>query len=235
MSRLKQRPIRLFFFLGALLLLLSFAIAFPVYRSATMTAEQHVKQGILDLRNKKFTSAQAHLRKAAQNQNTQAFFILAQMEMEGKNEKNKANPKQAAVYFESAARLGLKEAQYQLALLYDRGEGVVQNKEKALDWGLLAAAQGSVDAMYATAVWLERGYSGKPEPYQALTLYETAAEKGHKNAMTTLISIYAGTEEIPANKERALYWKNKLQQIKAKVTTNATQNKVTKTTEKVKK
>ena len=214
MARLKQKPIRLFFFLGALLLLLSFVIAFPIYRSATMTAEQHMAQGMLDLKNKKFTSAQAHLRKAAQNQNAKAFFVLAQMEMEGKNEKNKANPQQAAVYFENAARLGLKEAQYQLALLYDRGEGVIQNKEKALDWGLLAAAQGSVDAMYATAVWLERGYSGKPEPYQALTLYETAAEKGHQNAMTTLVSIYAGTEEIPANKERALYWKNKIKALR---------------------
>ena len=229
MLRLKQKPMRLFFLLGFFILLLSFLVAFPIYKSATMTQEEHMQQGLVDLKNKKFTSAQAHLRKAAQNQNANAFFILGQMEMEGKNGKNKADPKQAATYFENAARLGLKEAQYQLALLYDRAEGVEQNKNKALDWGLLSAAQENIDAMYASAVWLERGYSGKPEPYQALTLYEAAAQKGHKNAITTLISIYAGTEEIPANKERALYWKNKLAQQQTKnVNTQKVKEKVKK-------
>ena len=171
--------------------------------------------GMLDLKNNKFASAQAHLRKVAQNKNAQAFFILGQMEYEGKNTQNKANPKQAAEYFEQAARLGLKQAQYQLALQYDRGEGVEQNKQKALEWVLLAAAQEDVESLYAAAVWLERGYSGKPEPYQALNFYEVAAQKGHKNAMTTLISIYAGTDAIPQNKERGLYWKQKLQQLNA--------------------
>jgi len=237
MLRLKQKPVRTFFLVGSLILLICFAIALPIYRSANMTPEEHFRQGLADLTNNKFASAQTHLRKVAQKQqNAQAFLILAQMEMEGKNAQQKANPKQAAEYFEQAALLGIKEAQYQLALLYDRGEGVAQNPQNALKWSLLAAAQGHVEAMYAAAVWLERGYTGKSEPYQALTLYESAAEKGHKRAMTTLVSIYAGTENVPANKERGLYWKNKLQQtIKAPAPQQTkTQNKKT-NTEKAKK
>ena len=68
-----------------------------------------------------------------------------------------------------------------------------------------------VKALYSCAVWLERGYSGKPEPHQALNFYEYAAAQGHQNAMATLISIYSGGTEIPANKERAEYWKKQLQ------------------------
>ena len=48
--------------------------------------------------------------------------------------------KSAAVNFEKSANLGYRHGQYMIALLYDRGEGVIENKQKALNWALLAAA-----------------------------------------------------------------------------------------------
>jgi len=208
------RPVRALFWIGAFLLLLSFVVLLPIYKTANMTPTEHLHSGLLALQQEKYAKAKTHLLRAAQNKNAKAFFVLGSMELEGKNEKAKANPKEAAIYFENAANLGMKDAQYTLALLYDRGEGVPQDKQKALNWGLLAAAQGDVNALYATAVWLERGYSGKPEPHQALNLYEHAASQGHKNSMASLISIYSGGTEIPANKDRAQYWKQKLQETK---------------------
>ena len=210
------RPVRSLFWVGAFLFLFSFVILLPIYKNANMTESQHLQEGLLALSQQNYSKARAHLLQAAQNKNAQAFYILGKMEMEGKNAEDKANPTQEAGYFENAANLGLKDAQYILALLYDRGEGVAQSKEKALDWGLLAAAQGDINATYAAAVWLERGYSGKAEPHLALTLYEYAAEKGHQNAMATLISIYSGGTEIPVNIDRANYWKNQLKTAKAK-------------------
>ena len=213
-NKKNPRPVRALFWIGAFLMLLSFIILLPIYKTAKMTPTEHLRSGLLALQQTKYTKAKTHLQRAAQNKNAKAFFILGSMELEGKNENAKANPKGAAIYFENAANLGMKEAQYTLALLYDRGEGVPQDKQKALNWGLLAAAQGDVNALYAAAVWLERGYSGKPEPHQALNLYEHAASQGHKNSMVSLISIYSGGTEIPANKSRAQYWKEKLQEIK---------------------
>ena len=215
-AKRNQKPIRSLLWVGSFLLLLSFVIILPIYKNARMTPEEHWQEGIAALKDAKYEKAKTHFLKVAQSQNAKAFYTLGTMEMEGKNKDKKANPAEAATYFESAAYLGLSEAQYSLALLYDRGEGVAQDKRKALDWSLLAAAQGNVDAMYSSAVWLERGYSGESEPYLALNLYEAAAKSGHQNSMTTLISIYAGGTEIPANKERSDYWKNQLKAVRTK-------------------
>ena len=212
--RSNPKPIRSLFWVGAFLILLSFIIILPIYKNAKMTPEEHWQEGLIALQNQKYGKAKTHLLKAAQSKNALAFYTLGMMEIEGKNSDSKANPTDAAVYFESAANLGLKEAQYRLALLYDLGEGVPQDKRTALNWMLLAAAQGDIDAIFAAAVWLERGYSGRPELYMALNLYEDAAKAGHQNAITTLISLYAGGSEVPANLDRSNYWKEQLQRIK---------------------
>lgn len=218
------KPIRSLFWVGAFLLLLSFLIVLPIYKNAKMTPDEHWQEGLKSLQEGDYSNAKTHILKSAQAQNAKAFFTLGTMELEGKNKANKANPVEAASYFESAANLGLKEAQYKLALLYDLGEGVPQDKQKALDWMLLAAAQDDLNAIYAVAVWLDRGYlNGKEEPYLALSFYEDAAKRGHKNAITTLVSIYAGGTEIPANKERSAFWKKQLN-----TTANQQNNKSTK-------
>ena len=215
-KKANPKPVRSLFWIGAFLLLLSFIIALPIYQNAKMTPEEHWQEGLKALQEENYSKAKTHLLKSAQAQNAEAFYTLGTMEIEGKNKDNKANPVEAAIYFEKAANLGLKNAQYKLALLYDLGEGVPQDKQKALDWMLLAAAQDDLDAIYAAAVWLERGYlNGKEEPYLALSFYEEAAKRGHKNAMTTLVSIYAGGTEIPANKERSMYWKQQLGTVNA--------------------
>ena len=228
-KKANPKPVRSLFWIGAFLLLVSFMIALPIYKNAQMTPEEHWQEGLKALQEENYSKAKTHLLKSAQSQNAEAFYTLGIMEIEGKNKDNKANPAEAAVYFESAANLGLKGAQYKLALLYDLGEGVPQDKEKALDWMLLAAAQDDLEAIYASAVWLERGYlNGKEEPYLALSFYEEAAKRGHRNAMTTLVSIYAGGTEIPANKERSMYWKqqlNAIQEPKQQTKNNKVSNK----------
>ena len=216
----KAAPVRSLLWIGAFLFLLSFVVFMPLYKVARMSPNQHMQEGLIALYENKYPKAKTHLLKAAQAQNAKAFFILGSMELEGQNENHKANPKEAAVYFERAASLGMSDAQYTLALLYDRGEGVIHDKQKALNWGLLAAAQGDINAQYATAVWLERGYSGKPEPYLALNYYEIAAAQGHLNSITSLISIYSGGTEIPTNKKRANYWKEQLKTLKNQETSS---------------
>ena len=219
-------PVRALLWICSFLFLTTFLLMLPIYKNVKMTSLQHLQHGLVALQNSKYAKAKTHLLHVAQNQDihasaeqkARAFFALGSMEIEGKNINSKANPKEAAFYFEKAASLGFKDAQYMLALLYDRGEGVDQNKEKALYWGLLSAAQGDINASYAVAVWLERGYNGQAEPYQALKLYEYAASKGHRNAIISLISIYSGGTDIPKDVRKADYWKKQLDKTKDRTT-----------------
>ena len=196
--------------LAAFVIITAAAVVYPVFKYAMMSPQDHLRAGLSAYQLKDYKSAGRHLKAASQQNDAAAFFILGLMQLTGQGMPKDA--KSAAVNFEKSANLGYRHGQYMIALLYDRGEGVIENKQKALNWALLAAAQGDREATYASAVWLERGYSGKSEPFLAVSLYEKAAEQGHVNAMKSLISIYGGDAGVPKNKERAEYWMNKLQE-----------------------
>ena len=196
--------------LAAFVIITAAAVVYPVFKYAMMSPQDHLRAGLSAYQLKDYKSAGRHLKAASQQNDAAAFFILGSMQLTGQGMPKDA--KNAAVNFEKSANLGYRHGQYMIAVLYDRGEGVIENKQKALNWALLAAAQGDREATYASAVWLERGYSGKSEPFLAVSLYEKAAEQGHVNAMKSLISIYGGDAGVPKNKERAGYWMNKLQE-----------------------
>ena len=61
----------------------------------------------------------------------------------------KANPQRAFEYYKRAARMGLAEAQFQLASMYLESDAIRQSEEKALKWLELAAEQGHTDARFA--------------------------------------------------------------------------------------
>ena len=154
-----------------------------------MSPQDHLRAGLSAYQLKDYKSAGRHLKAASQQNDAAAFFILGSMQLTGQGMPKDA--KSAAVNFEKSANLGYRHGQYMIALLYDRGEGVIENKQKALNWALLAAAQGDREATYASAVWLERGYSGKSEPFLAVSLYEKAAEQDFAPAQTLVGIMYA--------------------------------------------
>ncbi len=120
------------------------------------------------------------------------------------------NYSKAVKHFQSGAIQNNPDALFAMALMSDRGEGLPEDKKKALDWALLASEQGHLEATFSSAVWLERGYSGNPEPFLAISFYEKAANRGHLNAMRSLVSIYKGDAVVPPNLTRSRYWKEKL-------------------------
>lgn len=120
------------------------------------------------------------------------------------------NVEKAVFYYEQAAELGSLEAMYTLALLYDIGDKIPENKEKAKIY-MTQAAQELPEAQYSMAVWIERGYFGKPNTRRAVRLYEKAANAGIQNAVKSLISIYhGGFGGFPKNVEKEQYWRAKL-------------------------
>ena len=110
-----------------------------------------------------------------------------------------------------AAKGGEAKAAYKLALLYDAGDKVPENRELAIEYMKKALEANMPEAQYVTAVWIERGYFGAVDMEKAVGLYEQAAEQGYQNAMKSLIVLYGtGLDGIPANKERQAYWIEKL-------------------------
>ena len=120
------------------------------------------------------------------------------------------NMNKAVFYYDQAASLGSTEALYTLALLYDAGDKIPENRDRAKDY-MTKAAQTMPEAQYALAVWIERGYFGKPNLKKAVALYEKAAYAGVQNAIKSLISIYhGGFGGFPKNIEKEHYWRARL-------------------------
>ena len=111
-----------------------------------------------------------------------------------------------------ASKGGLAEADYELALLYNAGDKIPENRPNAIEHMKKAADKGFAPAQYVLAVWTEQGYFGETDTAAAVRLYEQAATQGHQNAMKSLIVLYAGLDNVPADKERQSYWMKRLNQ-----------------------
>ena len=107
------------------------------------------------------------------------------------------------------AQNGDAQAAYKLALLYDAGDRVPENRERAIYWLQKAEQANLADAQYVMAVWSERGYFGSASQDLVLPMYEAAARQGHLNAMKSLANIYRDL-----NPEKHQFWMQKIRNHK---------------------
>ena len=76
------------------------------------------------------------------------------------------------------AEKGDAEAQNNLGVMYDKGEGVPQDYKEAVKWYRLAAEQGDASSQYNLGVMYDNG-QGVPQDYkEAVKWYRFAAEQG---------------------------------------------------------
>ena len=76
------------------------------------------------------------------------------------------------------AEVGDEVAQYNLGVMYDNGDGVLQDYKEAVKWYRLAAEQGYANAQYNLGVMYDNG-RGVPQDYkEAVKWYRLAAEQG---------------------------------------------------------
>ena len=84
------------------------------------------------------------------------------------------------------AEKGLPEAQFNLGLMYDNGQGVSQDYAEAVKWYRKAAEQGNAKAQYNLGAMYNNG-QGVPQDYaEAVTWYRKAAEQGNAKAQYNL-------------------------------------------------
>ena len=104
------------------------------------------------------------------------------------------------------AEQGNAAAQYNLGLMYAKGEGVEQDYKQAAKWFTRAAEQGSSETQCNLGRMYGEG-QGMPRDYeQAVKWYTKAAEQGYAKAQDELGYMYALGEGIPQDAKQAVKW-----------------------------
>jgi len=97
------------------------------------------------------------------------------------------------------AALGDPQAQYQLALKYDRGAGMPKDSQTSAAWLRAAADQGQAQAQLKLGQKYEVGDGVKLNEEIALQWYAAAAEQGIEEAATALQRLYRKQQEEASN------------------------------------
>jgi TPR repeat protein len=96
------------------------------------------------------------------------------------------------------AKAGDPAAQYDVGVLYARGDGLVQDYASAFSWFHTAATQGNVAAQYNLGVLYAEGRGVPADQSEALNWYRSAADQNHPGAQFNLALAYAqgaGTDQ----------------------------------------
>ncbi len=117
------------------------------------------------------------------------------------------NSQRAAAFFEQAANTqNHSAAQFNLGVLYERGEGVQKDLDTAVRWYEKAAQQNNVKAQYNLGYLLLEGFGMPKNPVTALQWLEKAAHQGYAPAEYQVGCAYLEAKGVPHNRSVALEW-----------------------------
>ena len=204
------RKIELSLIIIWLLVMSVMGIGLLIYREVTRTPAEYFVRAHDQIKENNYRGAVSNFKRVLDSDQkdlvASAAWDLGNIYRLGKGDVA-MNPKLAEEYLTKSSELGFALAQYDLALMYDVGDKIPENREKAVYWMQEATKSGYPEALYSMGVWTERGYLGKPDMKKVLDLYEQAANKGHTNAKKSLVVLYAeGHGGFPKNLERKQFW-----------------------------
>lgn len=110
----------------------------------------------------------------------------------------------AHFYFQLAAGVGHPRSMYNLAVAYNRGDGVEKNPQLAAYWYGEAARIGYPDAAYQFGYCLLHGKGVAKEEKQAVSWLEKASDHGHGQGTDLLAQCHQNGLGVPKSEERAL-------------------------------
>ncbi|EAX99022.1 hypothetical protein TVAG_008700 [Trichomonas vaginalis G3] len=136
------------------------------------------------------------LEKAAAKNNSDAIFNIGQyLATNGNNlEKQKGLD-----YIKRAASLGNHYAQYNIGLMYEKGENFTKDLKEAAKYYELSSKKGNVKAICNLASMLASGDGIEKDEKRALELFKQAADQGH------VISMYRYANMLEKAGSMALY------------------------------
>ena len=124
-------------------------------------------------------------------------------------ELNRGEFKAAIKEFQPLVEEGYAPAQYQMALIYLNGYGVIKNSQQAFELIEKSANQNYPDALFSLANMYTDGDLVKKDPKMAFKLMAKAADKNLPSAQFNLGVMYANGEGTPKDYRRAANWYEK--------------------------
>ena len=140
------------------------------------------------------------LEQAAQSGNLVAQYELALQRL------GSGRTREGVALLRAAADRGLVMAQYRMAKLYERGEGVTADLNTARQWTERAAAGGNRRAMHDLGVYFARGEGAPLDEAAAFRWFRQAAELGVADSQYNLGVLYQQGRGVTANPGEALFW-----------------------------
>jgi TPR repeat protein len=105
-----------------------------------------------------------------------------------------------------AAERGDAAAQYNLGVLYFRGDAVVQDYVQAAQWYRKAADQGHADAQFNLGVMYFSGHGVRQNNADAVRWFRAAADQGLADAQNNLALMYANGSGVARDDVEAYKW-----------------------------
>ena len=204
--------------------------------AANAASNPHYLQGVADYNNRNFAAAAASFQLAAEQGHAESQYLLSTMYDAGQGlpqddakaaywERKAAgqghayaqanlsfrcyaanNFSEAFAWCQRAAHSKLAWAEYNLGLMYRKGEGVEQSDIEAAYWYRLAATQNFPEAQQKLADLYYFG-QGVPRSYtQAAEWYRRAAENGNAEAQFQLGHLYASGQGIEHDYTQSRHW-----------------------------
>jgi TPR repeat protein len=106
--------------------------------------------------------------------------------------------------FRAAAEAGNADAQFNMALMYERGIGVSKDEQESVVWYRKAAEQGNSTAQFNLAVMYENGRGTAVDFHQAHHWYRKASVQGDGLAIGNLGMLYMRGQGVKQNKVAGL-------------------------------
>ena len=119
---------------------------------------------------------------------------------------------EAVKWYRKAAEQDLALAQYNLAVCYDRGDGVAEDHVEAVKWYRKAAEHNDAEAQYNLGICYERGDGVAEdwvEAYKWLLLAARQGVEAPKEHMTLLENKLLSPEQIAQGQKRAREFKTR--------------------------
>lgn len=113
---------------------------------------------------------------------------------------------EAVKWFRKAAEQGRAEAQNNLAVMLENGEGTPVDRVESAKWYHKAAEQGIAVAQHALAFRFKTGDGVGRNPTEAVRWYRRAAEQGLEKAQVNLGIMYASGDGVSKDEAEAVRW-----------------------------
>ena len=149
----------------------------------------------------------AQLQAQARDGIPEAQFQLAALHRKGAQGLER-DPERAATLYMKAALQHHVEAQFQVAVAFKRGFGVVADSAEAAKWFAIAAGQGHARAQYQMGEAFAKGLGVPKDARESARWHHRAAEQGHHWSMYKLGEMHQEGVGVERSEAAALQWQD---------------------------